>query len=408
MPKLLFYNHTGQVSGAEKVLLFILARLDRTQFAPVLLCPATGPLTQMARQLDVPGHTAPKLEARFTWRPGLLAHYLRSLVSTMRALRRQIREISPSLIHANSIRAGLVATVATIGSGVPVIWHIHDLLPRHPFSVAIRWCVWLTSRARVLAVSQAAATRFCGWLLCGRRVPVRVLRNVVDTERFQYIPEARAALRAELGLADDAFVVGSLGQITPRKGQLELLQAFAGVCDKLPDAVLVIVGAPLFNQDHLYQECLRQAADELGLAGRVYFPGPRTDVPALFSAFDLFVLNSQSEAFSLVILEAMACGTPVIATAVGGTPEIVVHHCTGWLIPPQDGPALARTLVEAYAQPEMRQQFAARTRQLIRDEFTPAVYLAELEKFYEEAFGVPPGEGFFAPGTAGAKAHKVA
>ena len=65
MPKLLFYNHTGQVSGAEKVLLFILARLDRTQFAPVLLCPATGPLAQMARQLDVPGHTAPELYSGF-------------------------------------------------------------------------------------------------------------------------------------------------------------------------------------------------------------------------------------------------------------------------------------------------------------------------------------------------------
>jgi glycosyltransferase involved in cell wall biosynthesis len=378
MQKVLFYNHTGQVSGAERVLLFVLEKLDRTRFAPALLCPADGPLAQAAAQFGAPHLAAPALQARFTRRPELLLRYLWSLFSAMSALRGQIRAAAPHLIHANSIRAGLVATAATVGLGVPVVWHVHDLLPRHPFSTAIRWFVALSSRTRLLAVSEAAADAFCGRLL--RRAPVKVLRNAVDAARFRPRPESRAALRAELGLAADAFVFGNLGQITARKGQLELLRAFA---DAAPDAALVIAGAPLFNQDHLYLEQVKRAVDELGLAGRVFFLGPRADAPELLAACDVFVLNSQSEAFSLVVLEALACGAPVIATAVGGTPEVVVNHYTGWLVPYGDGAALAAALREAQASPGLRAEFAARTPKLMQTDYTPAAYLTELEKFYQ-------------------------
>ena len=136
--KILFYNHTGQASGAERVLTMTLARLDAQAFASVMVCPEAGALAKLVAELGVPVETIAGLEARFTWRLDQLLRYARSFVQVIRQLRQKVSSIQPDLIHANSIRAGLVATAATLGLGTPVVWHLHDLLPRHP-RVARAW-----------------------------------------------------------------------------------------------------------------------------------------------------------------------------------------------------------------------------------------------------------------------------
>src|SRR5207244_10811579 len=122
-------------------------------------------LRQMVEELGVPCLGAEQLTARFTWRPDHLLRYLRSFYCVTRRVREQVRRADPDLIHANSIRAGLVMSAATVGLRVPVIWHLHDLLPHHPISTVIRVCVLLSSRVRLLWVSQATAKRFRGLLL---------------------------------------------------------------------------------------------------------------------------------------------------------------------------------------------------------------------------------------------------
>src|SRR5882762_9271001 len=160
--KIVFYNHTGQVSGAEHLLLMILSRLDRDRFDAEVICPEQGPLQAMAKELGVAVETVAGLEARFTWRGDRLALYLKSFYQVIKQLRRKIISSGPCLIHANSIRAGLVATAATLGLGTRVIWHLHDLLPRHPLSTAVRVFACLSSRSRMIAVSQAVAENFQG------------------------------------------------------------------------------------------------------------------------------------------------------------------------------------------------------------------------------------------------------
>ena len=165
--KILFYNHTGQVSGAERVMLMVLARLDRKSFDSLVVCPAQGPLEKMASLSGVRTDSLNVLEARFTWRVDLLARYLKSFFQVIRELRRKVIRFSPDLIHANSIRAGLVATAATFDLGTPVVWHLHDMLPRHPLSTAIRIFAALSSRARMIAVSEAVAINFSGPVRAG-------------------------------------------------------------------------------------------------------------------------------------------------------------------------------------------------------------------------------------------------
>src|SRR5882672_845023 len=269
--KILFYNHTEQVSGAERLLLMILARMDRAEFDPIVVCPGKDSLSRMVLDLGVPVETITGLEARFTWRVNQLGRYCKSFFKVILQLRRKVTTISPDLIHANSIRAGLVATAATIGLGTRVVWHLHDLLPRHPLSTAIRAVASLSSRTCLIAVSEAVARNFCGRFsrliksrpttragLPGWGPRTSVILNAIDLEKFQPDQAAGRAIRAELGLSQDDLVFGIVGQLTPRKGQLELIKAFARA--GVPRSTLLIVGAPLFNRDDDYAQSLEQAA----------------------------------------------------------------------------------------------------------------------------------------------------
>ena len=382
--KILFYNHTAIVSGAERVLLLILSQLDPQEFQTEVLCPA-GELQRLVTEKNVPCHTVNTLEARFTWRPDLLLRYLFSFVQVMRGVRGQIKQIAPDLIHANSIRAGLVMTAATVGLRVRVIWHLHDLLPHHPISSAIRIFVLLFARLRVLAVSQATLARFRGLLLqiVPQRVPSEVLLNCADTEKFHPQPERRQTLQTELGLPANSFLVGGIGQITLRKGQLGLIRAFAEVLPEVPNAVLLIVGEPLFTgADQLYFTQLKQTANELGIASQVRFLGARNDVPALMQGLDLLVVNSLAEPCGLVVLEGMASSLPVIATAVGGNPEMIHHSMTGWLVPVNDDRALSHAIIKLARQPYTAKLLGRNARLRVSQNFTRAAYMTAVENFY--------------------------
>ena len=392
--KILFYNHTGQVSGAEGLMLMILARLDRTRFEPVVVCPQQGPLAQMVAELAVPVESLAGLEARFTWRADHLLRYLKSFLRVISQIRQKVILIKPDLIHANSIRAGLVATAATFGLETPVVWHLHDLLRRHPLSTAIRAFAFLSPHARMIAVSQAAADKFSGAFLPWKD-RVRVILNAIDLAKFHPNETARQKIRDEFqlgpensctaavpGIPQGRFVIGIVGRVTPEKGQLELLRAFAQVLNEIPQATLVIVGAPLFNRDHEYLQLLKQTASELGIAERVRMPGARRDVAAIMQALDLLVINSSVEAFCLVALEAMACGTPILAVVSGGIPELIEHGKNGWLLPRRDEQTLAAAILELARQPALCAQLAEQGKQHIDSRFCADRYVTELEAFY--------------------------
>lgn len=382
--KILFYNHTGQVSGAERVLMMILEGLDRSRFDPVLLCPADGRLASMARGAGVTVVGIEQLTARFTLLPGQIIRYLASFLRTIREARAEVVRQAPAVIHANSIRSGLVMSAATAGLKVPVVWHAHDLLPPHLLSTAIRLFALLSSRNRVVAVSQAVADRFRGHLLrlFPRRVPVTTIYNAVDLERFQPNNESRQETRRALGIGDNQLLIGTVGQITPRKGQKELIAAFAEMAPEIPDAVLMIVGEPIFNRDEEYAAAIKTAAGSSAARERIQFIGAREDVPALMRAFDVLVVNSSAEPFGLIVTEAMASGTPVLATAVDGIPEIVCHGESGWLVNSRDHDSLVEGILTLLCDPFLRRSLGQKGRQVTLDRFSNQRFLKETQSFY--------------------------
>jgi glycosyltransferase involved in cell wall biosynthesis len=382
--KIVFYNHTGKVSGAERLLLNALMRLDGVEFERIMLCPADGPLAGLAAEAGMTVRTVANLEARFTWRPGAFLRYGKSFIEVISDFRRKIIDLNPDLVHANSIRAGLVATIATMGLKMKIVWHLHDLLPRHPLSSAIRMVAALSKRSRMIAVSQAVRKNFAGRVSSSLNNRITVILNAIDLKNFSAVGNDREEIRNNLSLENGDFAIGIVGQLTPRKGQMELLEAFEKLLRKVPRAVLVIIGAAIFNRDGEYEELLRSTAPRLGISHRVRMLGARQDVPEIMRALDLLVVNSRQEPFGLVACEAMAVGTPVLATACDGLPEIIDHRRNGWLVPFGDQQTLVDALSLLAERPEVRRELAGVAREDVAKRFALERYMNELQAFYRE------------------------
>ena len=380
--RLLYINHTGMVSGAEKVLINILRGLDRARYEPCVLCPAQGELAAAIRAEGAEWFPLPAMNARFARRPDRVLQSMVSLFKTVSAMRKQIGMLNPDLIHANSVRAGIAASLAAIGTGKPVIWHVHDTLPKHTVSAAIRAFAFLNRSIRIIAVSQSTADSFTGTLPFKSRV--RTIHNGTDLRRFPQKQPGRSAFRESIAVSDHQFLVCAVGQICRRKGLLELLNAFKQIHTQAPDMHLAIVGKVVFRHEETYLDALRSAAREPGIEHRVHFTGELGDVSPALQAADLLVLNSSDEPFGLVLIEAMASGTPVLATRVGGVPEIVTDQQNGWLIESGDAGALPLRLLELSRNRSALAEVAERALNTTCPKFSLERFQGDLMKFYAE------------------------
>lgn len=203
--------------------------------------------------------------------------------------------------------------------------------------------------------------------------------NALNVARFAAVPSpsAIAATKASLGLPPEAVVFGTIGRLTEQKGHTILLEAAGQVRHTIPQAHFVIVG------DGPLAEPLRQQAADLGLAETVHFLGPRPDVEAILPVFDVFVSSSLWEGLPTVLLESMAAGVPVLATAVAGTQELIRAGQTGWLIPAGDAHALAAGLEQLWRlPPPQRQAVCATAAHFVAQNFSITAVARQHEQLY--------------------------
>ncbi|MDI9240374.1 glycosyltransferase [Lysobacter sp. LF1] len=217
------------------------------------------------------------------------------------------------------------------------------------------------------AVVAPARQILSGLAECEHLDPLRMtwIPNGVDTRRYAPAPlQRRLDSRRELGLDDDAIVFGCVARLQPVKRHVDLIDAFAQVHRTLPQARLVLVGdGPLLPQ-------LRERIASHGVQDAVSLLASRDDVDALLPALDVLVLPSSSEGMSNAILEAMACGLPVVATAVGGNLHLVQHETTGLLVPPLDPISLAASLQWLAQSAHARRRMGMAARARIEREFS--------------------------------------
>jgi glycosyltransferase involved in cell wall biosynthesis len=366
------FSDTAGFGGAEQMLLTTLAGLDRERWRCVLMHHANAGAAQLAegaRDLAIETRAVPGARG-----PAGMAN-LGQMVGAIRAEQ-------PALFHAHLIGA-LRCTKGILAArlaGVPGVLATQQLYPSS-LSRRKRMRQKLVSIAvdRYVAVSHAMARGLRHAVAFGDRVAV--IHNAIDVAAFG--GAASTNLREALTGGAARPTVLTVARLNKQKGLEHLITAAA----RLPDTLFFIAG------EGPEREALELHARQLNVADRVTFLGHRSDVLELLAACDLFVLPSLFEGLPVSVLEAMAAGKPVVATAIGGTDEAMIHQETGLLVPPGDPGALVTAIRTLLSDPGLSQRVGAAGRQRVQQLFSVETMVGRITRLYEDVLGTRAGNG---------------
>jgi glycosyltransferase involved in cell wall biosynthesis len=360
--RILYVSHTAEISGGERSLLDLLGALDgRVQAA---VATPEGPMSAALRTRGVPVRAIPGTAGSLRPHPLHTPRTVGELARAAWRVRRIAGREDIDLVHANSIRAGIVAATAARTGAPPAVVQVRDVLPDGPLTRVSRTAV---ARGASAIVGNSAYTleRFAypstDALLAVAHSPVDLdrLGAAADLDRRR----ARAALRIP---ADATPVLGVVAQLTPWKAQDDAVRIVAGLRDAHPGVRLLVVGSAKFvsgstrHDNRAFVRRLEALIAELDLGDRVMLLGERSDVPELLRALDILLLPSWEEPFGRVVVEALAVGVPVAATSAGGPREVLRDGVEGLLLPPHRPDAWVAALSPLLADParlaEMRRR----------------------------------------------------
>ncbi len=364
---ILYLSHAWNIIGGGEVsLLALLAEIDRSEFQPSLMVSDEGEVANRARALNVPVMVIPFKRLRnplnLCWCVGFVKRMLKIL-----------RQEQIGLIHCNSTSGiALLGSIAARIAGIPFVWHVRVIT----FGWLLDLFVGLLS-TRIIAISEAVRNRF--WWMRGSPRLV-IVHNGVDLQRFNPSVEG-GSFRKEIGCGDKDLLVGTVGRFHPIKGYEYFIRSASVVVKKVPEAKFLIVGLN-YHENNRYLDSLRNLARDLGLEDKIIFTGSRDDVPEIMASLDLFVLSSTAEAFGRVVVEAMACGKPVIAFGGGGVLDIVEDGVTGLLAAPRDSDGLADRIVRVLEDRDAAAELGTKGRQRAEELFGIAAHAKKIEDLY--------------------------
>lgn len=377
--RILYIDHAPYEGGAEVSLRELIeALLPLTTFQFILMAPENAPYAGKIREeTGSAGERFVHWPLTFHWRSYSL---VLPLLFDLLSLARQIQRINPDIIHANTrvanILAGILYRLQLLPSGARLVNHVRDKdpLPGWKFK-------FIGAADQLIANSY----RVKDFLVKGG-VPeekIEVIYNGVDLSRFNPAKiESKTRPRRRHDL-----VITTVGQIYPRKGFKYLINAMREVVKKFPKVQLQIVGEDP-TKDQRNRRMLKRRVEQLGLGEKVSFLGYRRDIPKILAQTDVFVLPSLEEPFGRVIVEAMAMELPVVATRVGGIPEIVVAGETGFLVEPGDSNALSQKIIQLLQDADLRMKMGKRGRERVEENFSLQQHLHQMRAVYAKLMNV--------------------
>jgi glycosyltransferase involved in cell wall biosynthesis len=337
----------------------------------VALLGADGELRSRYERLGIPIHRFPI--------GSLLG---RRALSEGRRLARLLRAERIDVVHCHDMYSNVFSSIAARAAGVPGVivsrrWS--NLLPEPRLRIANRLAYRLGHRVLANSGAVAASLEADEGV---RHDRVAVIPNFVEEEAFAAPAlEERVARRAELGIQPDETVIGVVARLAPAKDHATMLRAFAGLVPRFPRLRLALVG------DGPERQSLEGLADELGIRSAVTFAGTRAHRPNLHHLFDVSALSSVSEGFPNSVVEAMAAARPIVATAVGGTPDAIEHERSGLLVPPGDPAALARGIARMLEQPDDAARMGAAAQARARVVYARESVMGQLMSLYGQLAG---------------------
>jgi glycosyltransferase involved in cell wall biosynthesis len=355
---------TGTNGGAQEHVFGLLSRLDTTYYEPFVVSLSNG---SAVRKLIRHGFDVAVIDEPDD---GL----------AVEALTRHLAALEPDVIHTHMYRADVIGTQAALA--------LADAGHRRPYVVSTVHSSRVRSTEdrelirrltphmdQLIAVSRSIEKKIADEHRTG--APIRLIYNGVDLERYDH-QEPCCTLRDEYGMEPGSSIVGVVARLEPEKGHQTLIEAWPHVLRECPDAYLMIVG------EGSRRDFLEQWAAAHKVAHRVVFTGRRDDIPAVTAALDVAVLPSWREAQGLSILEAMALSRPVVASDVGGIPEMIEDGVTGLLVPHDNPVALAAAIVRLLKDHAFADTIARAGHDLVHDRFCIELMVKAIEEIYDE------------------------
>jgi glycosyltransferase involved in cell wall biosynthesis len=354
------------VGGAESLLLAGTPYLDRDRFSysVAYFLPWKNALAEPLRATGVPVHCMGQ-GSPFD---------LRAIFSLTRLVKREKIDI----IHAHLPYAGVTGRlVARLGGVKAVVYSEHNVWER--YRRPTYWANRLTFRMNdaVIAVSREVERSIRRGMHVNGRPKIDTILNGVDVNALSRLGRDPAWLKSEFGIPDRHRTVVNVANFTPKKRHIDLLEAARAVKAQRADVSFVLVG-----QGPLEEEVRRMSAG-MGLDGTVVFTGFRPDARRIIASADLFVLSSQFEGLPVSMLEAMATGTPVVSTAVGGIPEVITDGANGLLVEPMAPGSLATVILDALDDDGLRERLSTRAREDARQQFDISRMVRATEDLYQ-------------------------
>lgn len=347
-----------ECGGLEKLVLDLTTMLNRNGFNACICClDKFGELAIQAKNKKIEVILIKKLPGKDVSLPIRLGYV--------------IRKKKIDIVHTHNMSPLFYGTLGARLAGVPVVINTrHGREKKHRSSL-----IW-NMNDRIVVISEDAKQQMLKWNSMNSQ-KTKVIFNGIDVNEYSDEEES-TNIKKSLGIDSSHLVIGTVARLSPEKDQKILIKAFSQALSKCANARLVIVG------DGQLRGQLEGYCRKLGILNNVLFLGFRQNIPQLLSIFDIFVLSSLTEGISLTLLEAMAAKKPIVATHVGGNPEVVVDGLTGLLVPPKDPDKMANAMLKILQNPDLAKRMGAAGRKRVEEKFSLDRMVREYEKLYEE------------------------
>jgi glycosyltransferase involved in cell wall biosynthesis len=367
-PKVLLFFEYGTLNGGEFSMLAVLESLGQTEFEFIAVAPASGMLRGRLERQGV--RVLPLMLRDGQGQKRSIEHVNSHLAET-------VARVFPDLVHSNSLSMGRMVGRLASQLPIPCTSHLRDIIKLKRTAVSD-----LNRNAGLIAVSNATKRFHAEQGISPDRV--QVIHNGVDTDVFCPAP-ATGALKRELGLSDGAVLLANIGQICLRKGQTLLARAAVNLAEEFPHANYLFIGQRHSQKEEsvAYEDAIRLTFREAGIEDRLFCLGFRQDVAVILNEVNLVVHTAHQEPLGRVLLEAASCGRPIIATDVGGTPEILADEVSAVLVRPDDPEALTAAIRRMLRDREFGIQLGANARMAVSEKFSLPAATSNTRAFWE-------------------------
>ncbi len=366
MIHLLYVDIFGDyIGGGQISLLALLKKLDRRLYCPLAVCPSGG---RFVRELRNNG-----IEVKIIEMKSLKTINFLRIIKTIKDFILLLKEKKIDLVHANGLRAAIYSGLAARWQGVPFIWHVRVI---ESGGWSEKLCAYLAER--IIVNSEAVGEKF-NWLK-NKSKKVVCIYNGASLDEFH--PGIKGDnIKKEFNL-ENSPLVGIVGGLIPWKGHCYFLEAASLISRKFSEVKFLVVGEDFVGGR--YRQQLEDLTFKLGLSDKVVFTGFRQDIPEVLGSLEILVLTSLKEPFGRVLIEAMACAKPVVATNAGGVPEIVRDGETGLLVPMKNPHAIAEAVISLLEDEKQSEEMGLKGRKRAEVFFDNETNVKQTEKVYSK------------------------